>query len=1223
MDNGLSNYKVNAVCKDNYGFMWFGTNEGLNRYDGHNFKVFKNDVKNSSSISNNLVRKIITLQSSQLCIATDMGVDLYNEKLENFTHILYLQKGKYFSDLTWTIFEGKDRTIWIGSTRGLFFKKENEAFARDFSETNSWFKNYEVTEVFEDKDLNLWIGTREYGIFVYNQVTKKYHHFINQPQNSKSLNQNWIEAIYQDSFNDIWVGTNDNGLNLFNPTDSSFTTIAIPGIVNNKTRVRDIDEDKEGRLWIASYTGLYLKLPGKKDLILYASMSKVYSKLLNNSLYDVFIDDNDILWLGTFAGGVNYCDLNQKKFRHFESGKNDNRYLNDRIVYAVVEDKNKNLWIGTERGGINYYNLKTGLFSYFNMENTTMAINNVRALLYDYKDNLWVGTYKGLYYFNTKTKTTTSFFNDPKKPESLSADIIYNMVADHDNNLWLGTRLGVDLLPKGTKKFIHFPGKKKIVNGFTPGPVHCVLVDSKNNIWIGTATNGLYKYNRKDSDFVLYSSKIVSQAIHTICEDRKGNIWIGGTIGIYYINTSNNQIIHYAESEGLPINTIFRIIDDKQDNLWISTTYGLTKFVNAVNTPDKPKFVNYTSKDGLFIKQFTNNSYYKSKSGQLFFGGVDGFVSFYPDQIRENTYLPKVAITQLKLFNREISIGQKVDKKVILPVSVIHSKQISLTYKSYVITIEFAGLHYTQPDQIKYQYKLEGFDQDWNNTAADKPFATYTNLSGGKYNFFVKATNNDGKWSEPILLELKILPPFWQTWWFYLIVFFVIIVLVVLIIVFRTKSLLKQKLVLEKLVNERTTELSEVNVMLEERQEEIIMQNEELALHRNNLEKLVQERTVELEKAKLKAEESDRLKLAFLANMSHEIRTPMNAIVGFSHLLYEETDAVERKRYFEIVNNHSESLLVLINDIIDVSMIESNQLKMNLVDFDPIPVLVEFEKTFQIKNTKSINICFVNKNSRSVFIHADLIRFRQVIANILDNALKYTEAGHINFGFEKGDNDVIFYFHDTGIGVSEEHQERIFNYFEKIEDAKSKLYRGTGIGLSICKKIIELMGGKIWVKSDGNSGSSFYFSIPMDTKSKAVSLNIEVQERPLFSGDIQIIIAEDETTNYFLLERYFKQMGLPILFHAWNGEEIVSYLKNNAHLKNAVILMDIKMPLLNGIDALAEIRKFHKSIPVIALTAYATEIEKAEIMKHSFAAYISKPVKRELLFSVVKDVMGM
>jgi signal transduction histidine kinase/ActR/RegA family two-component response regulator len=423
-------------------------------------------------------------------------------------------------------------------------------------------------------------------------------------------------------------------------------------------------------------------------------------------------------------------------------------------------------------------------------------------------------------------------------------------------------------------------------------------------------------------------------------------------------------------------------------------------------------------------------------------------------------------------------------------------------------------------------------------------------------------------------------------------------------------------------VLERTNELSEANTLLEAKQEEILSQNKELAIHRNNLEQLVEERTAELVQAKIKAEESDRLKSSFLANMSHEIRTPMNAIYGFSRLLNNDALPKEEKKHFlEIISSNCETLLVLINDILDISILEANRPSMSKDSLDVNSFLRDTENQFMIKNQKGIAFEFVNKDAPDhLYIINDKVRFSQVFNNLLNNAYKYTDAGKIQFGYMVQKNTVLFFVSDTGIGIENTHLEKIFQEFYKIEDDPSRFYRGTGIGLAICKKIVELMGGKIWVESSPGKGSTFYFSmpyVPADAFPKEPE-KTEIRPQALPAGLI-IIAAEDDPTNYELIRVMLQPLGAEIVW-AKDGAEAVKYIKNTAAPKRCFILMDIRMPHLDGYEAARQIRKIDPSIPIIAVTAYAQKTDREKIMKKGFDGYLSKPVKMEELLSLIMEL---
>lgn len=1080
MDDGLSNYKVNAICKDSSGFIWFGTNEGLDRFDGFNFRIFKHNTTGSNSISSNTVRKILVDNKGKLIIATDEGVDVYDPNTEVFEH-LKCNTDSISTSLSWTICLDKNNTLWVGDRYGVFYKRENDLYLTPFFKEVDWLENWEVTEIECTADNQILIGTKRNGLFIYNQNDKSYRHFYAEGTKMQWLSGNWIEALFQDSRGNLWVGTNDNGLNVLEKGDSVFKVVHFKELDTDNVRVRDVVEDQFGRLWLGSYAGLLLKDTNQNEFKRYAHVDDISSTLTNNSIYDLYVDDMGMLWVGTYSGGVNYCDMFQKKFKFYEYKKGDNRYLDDRVVYAIAKDSKGNLWVGTERGGLNKLNAKTHSYEYFYFSESELTGNNIKAILLDSKENLWIGTYKnGLIYFNTQTNQFLQYKNNPNDSTSLGDDIVYSLCYDKDSNLWIGTRTGLDLLKKRSHKFRHISNNISPNRYYFRDVVHTLYIDSKDELWIGTAIQGLFKFDKTDSIYKAYDFVFQTTGVFTIYEDRNGNLWTGGNSGLYYINDKSHLIKHYNESDGLPINTIFKITGDKQGNLWISTTIGITKFIDAVDHPYSPNFVNFKSNDGLQIKQFTHNSTIKNYNDELFFGGVNGFISFNPENITNNPFMPKVIITDLKIYNERVAVGKPVSGEIILNQSISTTRSIELNPHQKVFTIEFAALHYSFPEKIKYKYKLEGFDNDWIFTDYQKRSATYTNLDGGTYRFLVSATNNDGVWTNQVVsLNIKVIPPFWKNWWFISLLILLVTLFVLFIFRIRTIALQTQKHELETKVRERTFELSKANHLLEEKQLEISSQNVELSVHRNHLEQLVAERTNELERQKRKAEDADRLKSAFLANMSHEIRTPLNSILGFSSLLVGEDDNKTKMQYHDIISSNSEALLVLINDILDISKIESNQLKIFKAPFDIVPLLNELESTYLLKSTDQVKVELMLGSVTTLKLNNDSIRLKQVISNLIDNALKYTEHGFVRFGINVRFNQIVFFVEDSGIGISKDKFSTVFNHFEKIEETREKVYRGAGIGLAISKRLVELMGGEIWLESEVNKGSIFYVSFPL------------------------------------------------------------------------------------------------------------------------------------------------
>jgi signal transduction histidine kinase len=751
--------------------------------------------------------------------------------------------------------------------------------------------------------------------------------------------------------------------------------------------------------------------------------------------------------------------------------------------------------------------------------------------------------------------------------------------------------------------------------------VQAILETSNHELWLGSS-DGVDIFNKETGIFTNFKNDTANaksinyNGANVIYEDTKNNIWLGTDGGLNLFIRKDSSFIYYREENGLPNNSIKAICEDRHGNLWLSTNNGISKFINGVNNPNNPEFKNYNKSDGLQDNEFNRRSSFKDKKGIIYFGGIKGFNFFNPDDLKENLYIPEVFITEFLHFNKPVEIDAE---NSMLKQNINITNELVLKHDVSVISFRYAALNYIAPDKNQYAYFLEGFEKDW-NYVGNKREVTYTNLNPGTYTFRVKASNNDGHWNQRgVSLKITILPPWWATLWFRLLVIIVIIGTVFYYIYTRTKKLTYQKKVLEERVKERTSELSEVTVLLEEKQQEILTQNEELRDHREKLEQMVNERTSDLEKALKKAEESDRLKTAFLANMSHEIRTPMNSIVGFSSLLDEDDySKAEKKEFTTIIHKNCESLQVLINDIIEVSLIESDQMTLVKSNFEVIAILKELESFYRMKNAKGLEINFIlNDFFQEFWLNSDPVRFRQIISNLIDNAVKYTEKGYVHFGFKVSGNFVEFFVSDSGIGIPKEEYDNVFNHFYKIETDTTKLYRGAGIGLSICKKLVGLLGGVIWIDSEVSKGTAFYFTLPNEKSSMNREEIPGIKKESLISlNSKSVLIVEDEENNSILLRKILEVHGAKVKW-VKNGREAVDLVLNNN--KFDLILMDIKMPVMDGVEATKLIRARYHDLPIIAVTAYSLASEKARYMKAGFTDYISKPLDTGNFIASIKN----
>ena len=689
------------------------------------------------------------------------------------------------------------------------------------------------------------------------------------------------------------------------------------------------------------------------------------------------------------------------------------------------------------------------------------------------------------------------------------------------------------------------------------------------------------------------------------------------------------------------------------------------------------RFTYFTDLDGLQGKQFTKFAFLKAKDGTFYIGGYNGFNTFKPEKIQSSSYIPPVYIDEFQLFNEQVNINSPNSP---LKQPIAETKKIVLNYKQSVISFGFTAINFTNPQKAIYAYKMEGYDKKWNYTTSNRRYATYTNLDPAEYTFMVKATNQDGIWNEkPTSIRIIITPPFWKTKWFIFIALLLIIGSAFGFYKWRTSQLKRQKKILEIKVKERTAQLEDANTQLEERQEEILQQNEEiklqkeiveetnaqleerqeeilqqneeiklqkevveeqhakiekayqeLSLYENQLEEIVDQRTKQLIIARKKAEESDRLKSSFLANLSHEIRTPLNAIIGFSGLLIDGRAEQDNQEMFKsMIQSSSESLMNLIEDILDFSKIEAGQIDIYKSPVTLSKLIAEIRELYSHEMTKlnaNKNIEFriiVPKELEDKIIITDENRLKQILQNLISNAFKFTMKGFVELSFNLSSDGKFLRFQikDSGIGISKENQEVIFGRFRKIENPSSNLFRGTGIGLSICKHLVKLLEGKIGVESTLGNGSTFYFTIPYEIVFQALKNEKEQNSKlviPDFSGKT-ILLAEDDDSNYLLAETYLKKTNATLI-RALDGKHAVAIYKENSQLD--IVLMDIKMPVMDGFDALKQIREINQQIHIIAQTAHSYQEEIDKILSNGFTDYILKPINAKKLYLLLKKYLA-
>ncbi|MGD0037219.1 MAG: two-component regulator propeller domain-containing protein [Bacteroidota bacterium] len=768
-DDGLPTNNVECVIQDSDGFIWFGTHNGLSRYDGHSFLNFMYSPSDTNGVSNDIISCIEKDNEDHLWIGTSQGLNCFDLKTYKFKH--YFRTNDALASIRISsLYLDQRHTLWIGTNGGLYrYNLDNQkliVYKNNQQDTSSLINN-EVRSICEDKNHHFWFGT-DIGLERLDTSKGIFSHY---------LKGNFIKSILSDSKGKLWVGIQTNGVwyspGTDNPIFSKLT--GIPDI--SKYLFSTMLEDKRGNLWFAVRdAGIFYLKAGQNKWIDLLSDKYNLNAINSNVPQALYEDYNGNIWIGTFDKGVDFLDKNRKPFLHIKDNFLPNGLQNNK-VRSAYQDNDGDIWIGTRVGGmLSKFDRNSCSFIHYKHDpknQFSISDETVLCILEDRPGYLWLGTYiGGLNLFNKKTGKCTIFKNNPNNINSISQNSIYSLLKANDGKLWIGTMFeGLDIYDPVKKTFKHYKNTSS-PKSLSDNQVRGYLYqDQAKNIWVGTL-NGLNLYNPSTDDFTRFLSNpqdslsISDNRIYCIYEDKKGNLWISTNGGLNLMDRRNNTFTAYKQNDGLPSNAIYGILEDDHGNLWLSSVNGLSKF-----NPEKKTFQNYTVEDGLQGNEFSQYTFYKLNNSEMIFGGNNGFTLFHPDNIVVNSIVPPVSLTDFKIFNKSVPIS---DEKSVLKNHISHTKEITLKYSQSVFTFEFAALNYTSPEKNQYAYIMEGFEKEWNYVGRQRN-ATYTNLNPGEYTFRVKASNNDGIWNEKgTYIKIIILPPWWQTLWFRFILFAVL-----------------------------------------------------------------------------------------------------------------------------------------------------------------------------------------------------------------------------------------------------------------------------------------------------------------------------------------------------------------------------------------------------------------------------------------------------------------
>jgi len=1211
IEDGLSNSTVQSFCKDSRGFIWIGTRDGLNRYDGNRITVFRNEIQNSASISENVINDIYEDKQQNLWIATAEGLDLFIPATETFVHFTPQNTPADVKDIC----EDRQGKLWLATSKGLYcFDKKVRKFVKWQVPGNAGKLSTErVNKLLQDKNGLLWAGT-EKGLYRLDLKNRRSTYFGPHKGDARALQSPIIHELLQDSQARLWIGMSEGGLALFNPANETFKTYkASPDFsINPKANslphndIHCVTEGEKGVLWVGTENGgLCVFDTNTGRFSTYRPVDTDPTSLSHDSVHGIYKDNQDNIWIGTWAGGVNLYSPTLLKFPLY------NRFPQASFpgVESIMRDSNGLIWLGVVENGLYSFDPATKKFSYYPNPNISRFEVGVYSIKELNKDTLVLAVRRGgMAFFDKRSHQFTHYLPKAGDRNSIAGHELNTVLVDNKKNVWSGGwNTGLSRFNYASKTFSNYRHNPADKNSLSSDLIYTVYEDSFRNIWIGTEGGGLELYNPAKNNFTHFINRkgnlksISHNTVFSIFEDSKGRFWVGTSNGLNLMDRKNSAFKVFTQKNGLPNDVVKSIIEDDKGNLWLGTNRGLCCF-NPANSEVK----NFGIKDGLQANEFLMNACARDLNGNLYFSGYKGLNIFHPSQLKYNTFVPPAVITDFSISNKSVVIGAE-DSPLSRHIS--QTKELVLSYKESVFSFDFAALNFTSPEKNQYAYRMEGFEKTWNYVGA-KHTATYTNLDPGTYTFRVIASNNDGVWNNKgTSLKIVITPPFWDTWWFRL--------FTIALILFIAYKLLSYR-----------------------RQQEL---------------KALEER---------KREEMQQVQLQFFTNISHEFRTPLSLIIGPLEKLLSENTGSAFRNYYQVMFRNANRLMNLINELMDFRKIESGALRLKVNAGNLTAFVKEIADDFTVQ-AEERNISYRIEIREETEVWFDSQVLEKIILNLINNSFKYTpDGGKVTVEvFDKMDsftphfentlilksdyktrNYVYFRIEDTGIGISKDSIQHLFQRYYRIADA----HLGSGVGLAFVKSLTFLHKGQIFVSSEKHKGTEIIIAIPSEKADyssnerrtagtdeahiKLESLQYR-SETEGFSKDISDSIAttgneKSSISKHILIVddneelRAFLRDSLKDLYEiseAANGREGIEKAKE---VSPDLIISDVMMPDMDGIEFCRRVKEDLEisHIPFLMLTAKNTLESEIEGVESGADFYFSKPISINLLNLTLRNI---
>ncbi len=1191
-DQGMSSYIAPCLIQDRTGYLWFGTYNGIDRYDGNRFTSYTHDPGNPNSISSGTVQALCEDKDGNLWIGSSLGLDKFERATGSFSHVFphAPASGAYFSSYVLSLCEDTSGVLWIGTADGLmrFDQSSGEirTFRHDSTDPRSISNNY-VHSLLEDSRGSVWVGTGN-GLDKLDRKTGRFIHYWQDPKHGAgTIRIEWnnsieyslsseINSLYEDHSGMIWLCTNGEGLIEVDPKSGASTSFKHddrdPQSLHSLTsdNIESVCQDHDGVYWVGTKSnGLITFNSQTYSFTHYYHDEDDPGSLSINLILAIVCERSGTVWITTF-NGVDKINRKTRPFKQY----NDVEHSWDRSFgtgASVITGGDGKLWVQMDNGKTLQFDPGTETFApQFNSYRTGRSY-----IAEDDSGNIFMKSSEGGIYLKTRNGRATRITYPSGEEFHQQVYCIY--APSSNDTAWVGTlEGGVFSIDKRTKTI-------SLIQS-TSTSIKCVLRDSFGLLWAGTKDAGLIEYDPSQRTSVVFRSdandprSISGNSITTIYEDKKKDVWFGTDVGLNRYIRATRSFVHFTENEGLPSNLIFSIEGDSHGNLWFSTDNGITKF-----KPESGQITNYDRSYG-----FTSNRFYytgcETRNGEIYFGGPGGLTRFQPDSIQDNPYIPPIVITSVRVFDKAVPFGAR----------------IQLPYSKNFLSFEFATLSFVSPERNQYAYTMEGVDKDWVYSGS-RIYASYPNLPPGEYVFRVRGSNNDGIWNQAgTSIAIRIFPPWWRTTWAYL--SYGLILMITL-----------------------------------------------YGIRRYELKRIELKETVRMNVAILKERDAtDEMKSRFFANISHEFRTPLTLILGPADNIASTSSDEKVIRDAGIIRRNAKRLLHLVNQLLDLSKLEAGRTRIqasrgNLVAFVR-GLVASFESFSEAKNI-SLEL---SSERESIEMYFDKDKMTKILSNILSNALKFTPStGTIHVSVGESDNLIELKVRDTGIGIPENEIPKVFDRFYQVDSSVTKEHEGTGIGLALTKELVELLHGKITIKSEPGLWTEVTLIFPLGRahlNEEDVGMD-ENDDNPSASILEEHIPPEGNTKDVFVEETTPAKEEWQIILVVEDNHDMKGYirgvLEKNYLIEEAddgeegirkaveiipdMIISDMMMPKLNGSELVKTLKNDERTshVPIIILTAKAGQESKLEGLGIGADDYLTKPFDPKELQVRVKNLIAL